>query len=100
MSDYPLKDLAEFTEYDGHKGVGVLVKCPNCGAAGAAYFANPLDGSAPPPYARVQWQRTGDTLETLSLTPSFLMIDHYHSWIRNGMLCVDSPFTCTKVADA
>jgi hypothetical protein len=92
MSDYPLSTLAYFTEYEGRKGVGIIVRCPNCGAGGAAYFANPLDGGSPPPYARVQWQRTGDTLETLSLSPSFLMIDHYHSWIRNGMLSVDSPF--------
>jgi len=92
MSDYPLATVACFTEHEGRKGIGIMVRCPNCHAAGAAYFANPLDGGPPAPYANVQWQRSGDTLETLSLNPSFLMIDHYHSWIRNGMLSVDSPF--------
>jgi hypothetical protein len=93
--DYPLAPLSQFIEGpDGRKGCGLMVDCPNCGAAGAAYFKNPLDGGAP--VHPVQWDRTGETLETLSLTPSFLMIGHFHSWIRKGVLCVDSEFLCVS----
>jgi hypothetical protein len=95
--DYPLKPLAQFMDGpDDRKGCGVLVDCPNCGASGSAWFKNPIDGG--PPVHPVQWDRTGETLETLSLTPSFLMIGHFHSFIRNGLLCVDSTFQCTKGA--
>ena len=93
--NYPLKDLAKFSEYEG-KHVGILVDCPNCGATGAAYFDTPIEGGSMPEWARVQWKRTGETLETLSLTPSFAMIGHYHSWITNGELRVDSEFSCKK----
>lgn len=35
-------------------------------------FANPLDGKPPLHDERHRWQRTGDTFDTLSLTPSIL----------------------------
>lgn len=59
--------------------VGVMFDCPcGCGTADdgqAVYvaFANPADGG--PPYTspgEPAWQRTGDTFETLTLTPSIL----------------------------
>lgn len=37
-------------------------------------FANPLDGGPPIHGDRHLWQRTGDTFETLSLTPSILSV--------------------------
>jgi hypothetical protein len=91
--NYPLKDFAEFQEFEGRR-VGLLVACPNCGAKGGAWFTNPIEGG--PPYGRVCWDRTGETLETLTLTPSFRAVGHYHSWIRNGELSVDSPFECSR----
>jgi hypothetical protein len=95
MSDYPLAPLAEIVDGPNErKGIGIMVHCPNCGAGGMAWFKNPLDGGAP--VHQVQWVRTGDTLETLSLTPSFLMHHHFHSCLRDGKLCVDSPFSCEK----
>jgi hypothetical protein len=95
--DYPLAPLAEFIDGpQGRTNCGVMIDCPNCGMSGAAWFKNPIDGG--PPVHPVQWDRTGETLETLTLNPSFQMIGHYHSWIRNGMLCVDSEFSCVKRA--
>lgn len=95
--NYHLKDYAEFSEYEGGK-CGVLVSCPNCGLKGAAYFDNMIGGDnvkfRESFLYKTRWARTGETLETLTLSPSFLMIGHYHSWIRNGMLCVDSAFSC------
>ena len=53
-------------------GVGLMCNCP-CGCDRQLYvpFANPLDGGSPID-ARQGWQRTGDTFETLTLTPSIL----------------------------
>lgn len=95
--DYPLKDLAEFTNYEGKPlGGGILIECPNCGVSGGVWFRNPVGGG--PPQGSVLWDRTGDTLETMTLTPSVMMHGHFHSWVKNGMLCVDSPFACTKAS--
>jgi hypothetical protein len=60
-----------------------------------AFFTNPIGGGSPVKTIGT-WIRFGETLETISLTPSFLAIDHYHSWIKNGELQVDSPFSCEK----
>ncbi len=50
------------------------------------WFANPIDGLPPTDDAERLWQRTGDTFETLSLSPS---IDasargHWHGCITDG----------------
>lgn len=55
-------------------GVGVIFDCP-CGNADENHqlyvpFANPLDGG--PQHDAQGWQRTGDTFETLTLSPSIL----------------------------
>ena len=93
MSDYPLKDLgAEFTEYDNER-IGMLIPCPNCKVPGGVMFSATTYRQE---YPGVTWERTGDTLETISLNPSVKMFGHFHSWVRNGMLCVDSPFECQK----
>lgn len=53
-------------------GVGLLFDCPlPCESRCYVAFANPLDGG--PPYINPNqstWQRTGETFETLTLTPS------------------------------
>lgn len=56
------------------EGVGIELDCP-CGNADEEHrlyvpFANPLDGG--PTLETRGWQRTGDTFETLTLTPSIL----------------------------
>ncbi|MFI5296538.1 MAG: DUF6527 family protein [Polyangiales bacterium] len=77
--------------------LGVTFDCPHCRTTRlGVFFANPLDGgeryvdppptNGAPPIARKHWQRTGETFETLTLTPS---IDasadgHWHGHITNG----------------
>lgn len=73
-------------------GVGVAFNCPCGGRPGCAGplfipFANPLDGKPPPDEdTRHGWQRTGETVETLSLTPSVLRVGGcaWHGFITNG----------------
>jgi len=79
------------------EGVGVMFNCP-CGKHGddnPVYvpFANPLDGGpAYDPKPGRGWQRTGDTFETLTLTPSILRVPSgdgpwdcaWHGFITNG----------------
>jgi hypothetical protein len=95
VSEYALKDLdANFTEYEGER-IGLIFRCPNCGVAGSVMFKGTKYQTK---YPSATWDHAGDALETISLTPSVLMRDHFHSWIRNGKLCVDSPFSCKKAA--
>ncbi len=56
-------------------GIGFLCDCPcGCGAMLSIDFANPLDGG--PPYGTPpHWKRTGDTWDTMVLTPSVLRTD-------------------------
>lgn len=75
------------------EGVGVLLDCP-CGRRDEDHqlyvpFANPVDGGAPLETGKNHgWQRTGDTFETLTLTPSILRTPPYgcgwHGFITNG----------------
>src|ERR1700732_2941497 len=95
MSDYPRAPLSEFYELDGEK-YGAVIRCPNCGVAGGVFFANSIPSGKNLCPQGANWQRTGDTFETMSLTPSVLMHGHFHSWVKNGMLAVDSPFSCTR----
>lgn len=85
------------SDKDGHPvperhGVGLSFNCPEgCDSRGYVSFENPLDGG--PAYEirpGQQWQRTGDTFETLTLTPSIQrhkVGDHgcsWHGFITNG----------------
>ncbi len=77
-------------------GVGIMLNCPcGCGEWLAVPFANPIDGG--PNVSEKGWQRTGDTFETLSLTPSILRVkwkdtkgvEHgcgWHGYITNGQI--------------
>lgn len=74
------------------QGVGVLCDCP-CGNRDEGHqlyvpFANPLDGGPPMHTGKNNgWQRTGETFETLTLTPSILRIVPscgWHGFITNG----------------
>lgn len=96
MSTYPLTEVAEFLTYGGNGPIGLRLNCPNCGIPHAAWFRNPIVPGDVTMEGRPMWDRTGETLADISLTPSFLATGCYHSWIRNGMLCVDSPFSCKR----
>lgn len=99
MSDYALKTLdPQFYEMDGEK-YGMTFRCPNCRARGGVFFENSIpSGKNLRPATGATWKREGDTFETMTLNPSVRMFNHFHSWIKGGMLCVDSPFECTAPA--
>lgn len=75
------------------QGVGLAFDCP-CGCGTRAYvsFTNPMDGKPPPHRARAEprWDRTGDTFETLTLSPSILRSGPdscgWHGYITNGAI--------------
>lgn len=87
-------DPGWFSTGDGRNGMGVTFDCPHCAATGAyqklgIWFANPIDGgpAAPPGVEpKPRWQRTGETFETLTITPSIdaSASGHWHGWITNG----------------
>lgn len=73
------------------EGVGIILSCP-CGNVDEDHelfvpFKVALDGS-PSPHLDHGWDRTGDTFETLTLTPSILRSDpngcRWHGYITNG----------------
>lgn len=89
--------------FEGRHGQGLDFDCPHCPEGNrtklAIAFANPLDGGPPEPPRdftfpdgtkgrTVYWQRTGDTFETLTLTPSVDAqshgVGHWHGFITNG----------------
>ena len=74
-------------------GIGIMCTCPcgNCDELRDLYvpFTNPLDGGPLVNDGHATWQRTGDTFDTLTLTPSILRsIDKggcgWHGFITNG----------------
>lgn len=73
--------------YDDRHGMALSFDCPCCGTTRlAVWFANPIDGLPPTDDASFLWQRTCDTFEALTLSPS---VDasahgHWHGFIRNG----------------
>ncbi len=72
-------------------GVGVLCDCP-CGNTDEDHrlfvpFANPIDGGLPVHTGKNNgWSRTGETFETLTLTPSIQRVGGcgWHGFITNG----------------
>ena len=84
---------------DGRHGMGISFECPHCPAAGnperlGVQFANPIDGGEPSGEKSRRhsrglaplWHRTGDTFETLTLTPSVDASEggHWHGFIAGG----------------
>lgn len=85
----------------GGRIVGVHFVCPVCSRWGARFegahsvgvlFANPPDGGPAAPndesivanYQGQRWTRTGDTFETLTLSPS-IDVRCWHGWINAGI---------------
>jgi hypothetical protein len=70
------------------EAVGIEFDCP-CGCVHRVYvsFANPVDGLGPVYAAGNNWQRTGDTFDTLTLSPSIQRIlpnKCWHGHVTNG----------------
>lgn len=78
------------------KGVSVAFQCPcldpKCEWGGQIVvdLENPLDGGERMSWrgvpAKTYWQRTGDTFETLTLSPSIHCVGHWHGWVRDGQV--------------
>jgi hypothetical protein len=81
-----LTDTATGLPVPERTGQGITFDCP-CGCADivSVPFTNPLDGG-PPARQDVTWDRTGETFETLTLSPSLQRMDgcKWHGWVRNG----------------
>jgi hypothetical protein len=96
---HKLVDLfGDWIERDGRR-LGVKFICPSCPQIEGAptlcvLFANPPDGGPPEPAGTTlcgdnegrRWTRTGDTLDTLTLSPSVdcSKCGHWHGFVANG----------------
>lgn len=76
-------------EHHGTRGAGIAFDCP-CGNHEEDHrcyvpFSVALDGT-PGGHGEKGWQRTGDTVETLTLTPSIQRLEdcRWHGFITNG----------------
>lgn len=82
---------ADGSPAEARVGVGVMMDCP-CGECGDPLyvpFANPIDGGPPLRGGGYGWQRNGETLERLTLSPSVLRAVEkggcgWHGFIREG----------------
>ena len=76
-----------FTSEDGRR-TGVSFACPKCGDHRVFVFVDPPFDPGPP--LASPWKRTGDTFETLTLTPSIVArrpgqtAECWHGFITNG----------------
>lgn len=93
-------DPSWIVEGAGRNGMGVMFWCPHCrDRYVGVMFANPIDRGPPPTEAsrtrtdangvrtvEPLWQRTGETFETLTLTPSIDVSKsgHWHGFVTNG----------------
>jgi hypothetical protein len=66
-------------------GEGISLDCPKCGSKHrlAAYFKNPIDGKEAAAWQKPIWERTGETFNALTLSPS-LQYPCFHGWVENG----------------
>jgi hypothetical protein len=95
-----LTDLApRWTAQEGRHGQGIVFQCPLHpdvdGDTVGASFRNPIDGGTPY-FEQSGWDRSGDTFETLTLTPSIaagfcfgwdvgeIQRPGWHGFITNG----------------
>lgn len=58
---------------------GVLFDCP-CGACSKKV------GVTFQPVQPTGWDRSGDTFETLTVSPSLLLRGHWHGWLKDGLV--------------
>lgn len=78
---------ADGTPAPSRQGVAVIMDCPcgKCGTELVVPFAVAVDGK---PWQDKGWNRSGETIETLSLKPSVKRMDKggcgWHGFITNG----------------
>ena len=67
--------------------VGLSFECPHCRTERLhAAFENPPDGGPPSGSFVNHWKRTGESFETMTLSPSIdaSAYGHWHGFITNG----------------
>jgi hypothetical protein len=86
----------------GRKGIGLLFNCPIHSDECFTYvpFTNPLDGGPPLEQDQLTWARSGETFDTLSISPSIHKLGEkigegeceWHGFVTNGafITCADS----------
>lgn len=65
------------------RGMGLSFRCPHCVGRVFVFFTNPLDGGPPLPGVRA-WAREGASFETVTLSPSVNLADHWHGQVQAG----------------
>lgn len=81
---------ADGTPVPRREGVLLAFDCPKCGREGErhggilCYLDPAMDGG--PAVSSHNWQRTGDSIDNLTLSPSILVLSGcgWHGFIRNG----------------
>ena len=84
------------TKIDGvaqrRRGTAIWCECPcGCDSSLVIPLANPLDGGPADPRGawgaiNFRWVRQGDDFDSLSLSPSVHVINHWHGWITQGLV--------------
>lgn len=68
------------------RGTGLTFRCPHCQTRLGVMFMNPIDGGPRMDGYKYYWHRTGDTFDTLTLSPSVNAEPqgHWHGFIHGG----------------
>lgn len=112
LTELNVRGVASYADKDSERrGMGMGFTCPHCYLLFKAgkiawpqrlvvWFANPIDGGPPQPPEPIpegppeavkaaqmrnnRWQRTGEDLATISLSPSVDCEGHWHGFVTNG----------------
>lgn len=71
---------------ENRHGMGLSFLCPHCRQVRlGVFYKNPVDGRVPSDDGLL-WQRSGESFETLTLSPSIDTSEHghWHGFIRDG----------------
>ena len=88
-ADYDILIGDHVVHDENRVGMALTFECPHCRTTRlGVFFRNPVDGKAhSDDYDNAHlWMRTGDTFETLSLSPSIdaSASGHWHGYITGG----------------
>lgn len=88
-ADYDILIGDHVVHDEDRKGMALTFLCPHCKSTRlGVFFRNPIDGKPPSDDfdADHLWQRTGETFDALTLSPSIdaSKSGHWHGFIENG----------------